>query len=75
MHKIRNNKAKFVLRQSLRVTVWDVLYDVREQDIDNGLLASTGETTIRVAYDKTRKTIITVLSLDMNPSAIMEDEL
>lgn len=70
LHQIHKNKAKFVLRQSLRVTLWDVVYNVRQQDIENGSLAVPGEQTIRVAYDKMRKTIITVLSLDMDPNAI-----
>lgn len=70
MHKIHNGKAKFIVRQSLRVTIWDVVYGIRQQDIDDSKIAAPGDKTIRVAYDKTRKTIITVLTLDMDPNEL-----
>lgn len=74
MNQIRNGKAKFILRQSLRVTIWDVVYDVREKDIYNSEIAKQGQQTIRVVYDKTRKTLITVLSPDMDPAELLELE-
>jgi len=43
---IRTERGRFVERQSLRVTVWDVPFEGR---------------TFRVVYDKKRKTIVTVL--------------
>jgi hypothetical protein len=48
---IIKHKAKFVYKQSNRVTVWDLEYNGHE---------------LRVVYDKLRKTICTVLTRDMN---------
>jgi hypothetical protein len=43
---IKRNEAKFIRRQSNRVTVWEVIFE----DIN-----------YRVVYDKNRKLIVTVL--------------
>jgi hypothetical protein len=50
---IQKNKATFVSRQSLRVSIWDV-----------GVDFGTGDKTVRVVYDRDRKTIVTFLPMD-----------
>lgn len=47
---IQNKQAVFVRRQSKRVSIWDVCFE---------------ETEMRVAYDKDRKVIVTVMTKDM----------
>lgn len=66
LHQIHSGKGKFVYKQSLRVSVWDCTYDVKETDILNAT-SKAEKIIIRAVYDKNRKTIITVLSPDMNP--------
>lgn len=48
---IQKGKAKHVLTESLRVTIWHVNYLGKE---------------LKVVYDKKRKTLITALPLDNN---------
>ena len=74
LSQIRNGKAKLIKRQSLRVSVWDGLYEIRENDIINNL-AKPGIVSVRFVYDRNRKTIITVLLPDMNPDDLEFDEL
>ncbi len=77
LNHVYSQKASLVCKQSNRVSVFDTVYDVRESDIYSDL-TPPGPTRIRFAYDGMRKTLITVLSVDMNPSdvavAIAEDE-
>ncbi len=47
---IQNKQAEFVRKQSKRVSIWDVCYEGVE---------------MRVAYDKDRKVIVTVMTKDM----------
>lgn len=47
---IQEGRGKMVMKQSLRVSVWDL---------------SVNEKTIRVAYDKNRKELITALPPDV----------
>lgn len=77
LHQVHSGKATLVKKQSLRVSIWDGTYEVREQDIADTRLAKAGETRIRYAYDKSRKTLITVLLPDMHPDDLdqYEDEL
>lgn len=74
IHKLRNGQAQLVVKQSLRVTVFDAIYEVREADIYDSAKAKPGDVRIRFAYDKNRKTLITVLSPDMNPDAIKDED-
>ena len=67
LHQIHSSKATFVLRQSLRVTVWDVEYDVKEHEIIDPSLAKEGPVILRLVYDSHRKNLVTVLTTDMNP--------
>lgn len=75
LHKIHCNAAVLVYKQSLRVTIWDVSYNVRETDILDQDRAQCGWIKLRLAYDKHRKTLITALSPDMDPREVSEDEL
>jgi len=47
--QIQSDKAKFVYRQSNRITLWDVTW---------------AKQTVRVVYDNTRKTVVTFLPPD-----------
>lgn len=77
LHMIRCGQAKLVVKQSLRVSVFDVVCDIKEADICNSTV-TPGPMPIRFAYDRNRKTLITVLAPDMHPDdmadAILEDE-
>ena len=77
LHQVHSGKAVLVKKQSIRVSIWDGIYEVREKDILNSSVAKPGETRIRYAYDKNRRTLITVLSPDMHPDNLnqYEDEL
>lgn len=77
LHQVHSGKAVLVKKQSLRVSIWDGVYEVREKDIFDSRLAKPGEIRIRYAYDKQRKTLITVLLPDMHPDnlELYEDEL
>ena len=72
LYKLRNGQAQLVVKQSLRVAVFDTIYEVREADIYDSAKAKPGEVRIRFAYDRNRKTLITVLSPDMHPDDIEE---
>lgn len=74
LHQIHSGKATFVLQQSLRVTVWDVDYDVKEHEIIDPLLAKVGPTTLRFVHDAKRKTLVTALTTDMNPEDLVNYE-
>jgi len=76
INHVRSGKATLVVKQSLRVSVWDTIYEVRESEIIDPTIAKPGEVRIRYAYDKNRKTLITVLLPDMDPENLEhEDEL
>lgn len=75
LYKLRNGKAQLVTKQSLRVSVFDAMYEVRESDIYDGLKAKPGEIRIRFAYDRNRKTLITVLEPDMHPDDLEKENI
>lgn len=52
IRQIQQGNAKFVIKQSNRITIFDVEHEGN---------------TIRVVYDKDRKSLATVLTTDMNP--------
>ena len=65
LHQIHNKKATFYKKQSNRVTIWDVLVNIREQEVLDDK-AEAGDLMVRIVYDKMRKCIISVLTLDMD---------
>ena len=67
LHCIHNDKATFVMKQSLRVTIWDIEYDVRECDIYDSSIAKVGPVVIRLVYDSNRKNLVTALDVKMDP--------
>lgn len=75
LYNLRNGKAQLVQKQSLRVTVFDSVYEVRETDIDDHAKAKPGQVRIRFAYDRNRKTLITVLAPDMHPADLGEGDI
>lgn len=68
---INKNKATLVLKQSNRVSIYDVTVTIREEEV---LTTTPGQCKIRVAYDSKRKTIVTALTTDMNPADQIELE-
>jgi hypothetical protein len=59
IHKIHDNQAKLVEKQSNRVKVYEITFTPRQADI---LGNSTPEpVTINIVYDSIRKNIVTVL--------------
>lgn len=59
--QIQADEAKFVYRQSRRITLWDVEW---------------ADQTVRVVYDKTRKTVVTFLPPDtVGTDLNWEDEI
>jgi len=64
LHKIRSKQAKLVRKQSLRVKIYDVTFDLRQEDISD--YAKPGTTLVRVVYDKTRGNIVSALPLGIN---------
>lgn len=75
LNLIHRNACTLVFKQSLRVSVLDVHYTVREADILDHTRAQCGNIKLRLAYDKHRKTLITALSPDMDPKEVLEDDL
>lgn len=57
LHKIRTNQFKFIVKQSNRVSVYEVTFTPRPQDM---LYESPKEITVLIAYDKHRGNIVTV---------------
>jgi Zn-dependent oligopeptidase len=57
---IQNNRAKLVMRQSHRVSVWDLEYEGKQ---------------VRVAYDKSRSSIATFLPIDQVVIFVKPEEL
>lgn len=68
INQMSEGETTLVCKQSNRVSVHDCSYYVQQGDICNSELARVGWTTIRFVYDKERKTLITVLTLEMNPN-------
>lgn len=65
LYAIHHQGATLVKRQSHRVALYDITYQVRLADIIDDKVAHAGPTTIRVVYDKLRGNIVTALGLDM----------
>lgn len=68
IHQIRSGKAVRVRKQSLRVSIWDGIYNVRENDILDDSSVKPGEIKIRYVYDKIRKMVITVVPIKEPPN-------
>jgi hypothetical protein len=66
IHQIHSGKATFYKKQSNRVSIWDVTVYIRQQEVDNERLAKVGHLTVRIVYDKMRKCLVSVLTLDMD---------
>ena len=65
LHQIHSGKAKFYKKQSNRVSIWDVIINVREQEVLDAR-AKPGDLTVRIVYDKMRKCLVSALTLDMD---------
>jgi hypothetical protein len=74
LHQVHSGKASLVKKQSLRVSIWDGTYEVRTNDILDSNRVKPGPIRIRYAYDKHRKTLITVLLPDMHPDDLEQYE-
>lgn len=69
---IYGGRARLVDKQSNRVTVFDVDIPVRKEDTFL-LTAPTSPVTIRVVYDRKRKSLATVLAPDMDPATLRSE--
>ena len=65
LHAIHFNGARMVARQSCRVSILDIDYNVRVPDILDAENTKPGPITLRCVYDRNRKSIATFLALDM----------
>lgn len=79
LNKIHSNDFRLVLRQSNRVTIFDVYYKLQKNDVVKTDSYEAGEVVaLRVVYDSHRKGIVTFLDLEMNPmdapSKILQEE-
>lgn len=64
MHKIHTNNFKFISRESNRVSIYEITFIPRPQDMMG--LEEVKELTVQVVYDKMRKQIVTVGSPGMD---------
>ncbi len=70
LSKVHKKEVVLVLKQSNRVTIFDIEYKLGRNDIGNSFEYKAGDTiTLRAAYDKQRRTFITFLTTDMVPPA------
>lgn len=74
IHQIRNRKAVFFKKQSNRISIFDVTVVVRERDIIDDR-AKPGPLAIRVVYDKERKNLVSILTLDMDCELELVEDL
>lgn len=57
LHKIHSGQTKIVEKQSNRVSVYEVVFLPRQQDM---MFGDAKEMTVFIVYDKMRKQIVTV---------------
>ena len=58
-----------VYEQSNRVKIYDIDYEIHQNDLDGFCGYQAGQTiTVRAVYDKSRKTFCTFLTTDMDPA-------
>ncbi len=62
--KIRSGEAALFMRQSCRVTIWDISLDLRPEEFPGCIKHET--MNVRIVYDSQRHTLVSALTLDMD---------